>query len=233
MQSKHARLDRFISKETGVNRRTVKRLLAEQRVVIDGAIANNVQQRIGEFSHVVLDGEVLQAKQARYIMLNKPQGVVSATKDPKHVTVLDLLEDINTEDLHIAGRLDFNSTGLLLLTNDGQWSRRLSLPQSNVSKRYRVKLKYPIGEETVEAFSRGMYFAFENMTTRPATLKLLSPCIAEVCLKEGRYHQIKRMFGRFQNPVLELHRLAVGNLILDSNLALGESRYLCNYEIKL
>lgn len=230
MHSKHDRLDRFISRRTGINRRHIKRLLAQRRITVDGRLAQDVQQRIGQFSHVILDGQILQANSPRYIMQNKPSGVVSATQDSEHSTVVDLLaQQYNQRDLealHIVGRLDFNSTGLLLLTNDGRWSRRLSLPEQKISKRYRVTLEKPITQAMVNGFCEGIYLNYEGITTSPATLIVKSPYVAEVCLTEGRYHQIKRMFGRFQNPVLQLHRFAVGNLLLDPNLAPGKSREL-------
>ena len=215
MQSKRARLDRFVSGVVGINRRDVRPMLAQKRVLVDGCVATDINQVIGEFSHVMLDHRVLQANTPSYVMLNKPAGVVSATKDVRHKTVIDLLDRSDRENLHIVGRLDFNSSGLLLLTNDGQWSRHLTTPEKNIAKLYRVTLEKPITEDYVHAFAEGMYFSYENITTLPAKLNILSDFVAEVSLVEGRYHQIKRMFGRFQNPVLTLHRIAIGNLPLD------------------
>ena len=231
MQSKHARLDRFISARTGIKRHDVKRLLAQGRIVVDGNTANDAQQRIGEFNHISLDGQVLQANTACYIMLNKPGGVASATKDSQHPTVIDLLDHPLRLDLHIVGRLDFNSTGLLLLTNDGRWSRRITSPDNKISKCYRVTLEDPVTPEYITAFSQGMYFSYENLTTQAAELKIISEKVTEVSLTEGRYHQIKRMFGRFQNRVTQLHRLSIGNLWLDDHLAAGQSRELTASEV--
>lgn len=224
-------MDRFIGKHRGINRRQVRLLLAQGRVLVDGQSATDIAQVIGQFSRVTLDNEVLQANAPIYIMLNKPIGVVSATTDEHHKTVIDLLERDDRTELHIAGRLDFNSSGLLLLTNDGQWSRRLSSPEQNISKLYRVALEKPVTDEYIQAFAKGMYFAFEGITTRPATLRILSHHIAEVTLVEGRYHQIRRMFGRFDNRVLELHRLAIGTIQLDPTLAAEQSRDLTAKEI--
>jgi|TARA_R110000822_G_scaffold159476_16_gene299342 16S rRNA pseudouridine516 synthase len=230
MQSKRARLDRFVSGVVGINRRDVRPMLAQKRVLVDGCVATDINQVIGEFSHVMLDHRVLQANTPSYVMLNKPAGVVSATKDVRHKTVIDLLDRSDRENLHIVGRLDFNSSGLLLLTNDGQWSRHLTTPEKNIAKLYRVTLEKPITEDYVHAFAEGMYFSYENITTLPAKLNILSDFVAEVSLVEGRYHQIKRMFGRFQNPVLTLHRIAIGNLPLDPSLAPGKSRALTECE---
>ena len=164
-------------------------------------------------------------------MMHKPAGVVSATKDEKHRTVIDLLDRADRHQLHIVGRLDFNSSGLLLLTNNGRWSRQLTTPSNNIAKLYRVTLEKPITEEYVLAFSEGMYFPFEDITTRPAKLTIISEYVAEVSLIEGRYHQIKRMFGRFDNEVLTLHRLSIGNLSLDPSLLPGQSRELTDREV--
>lgn len=232
MRSKHARLDRFLSQCLGQSRREVQHLLAAGRVQVDDAVTRSGQQRVGPFSRVQLDAQLLQAKQARYLMLNKPAGVVSATRDSKHRTVLDLLDEQDVDDLHIAGRLDFNTTGLLLLTNNGDWSRQLSAPQNGVGKRYRVTLEKPVDEEYVRAFADGMWFEHEGITTRPAQLHILGERSADVLLTEGRYHQIKRMFGRFDNRVLTLHRSAVGGLQLDADLPCGASRSLTAAEVR-
>ncbi|MCK5873551.1 MAG: 16S rRNA pseudouridine(516) synthase [Alcanivoracaceae bacterium] len=231
MRSRYARLDRFLSQRLGQSRREIQRLLASGRVRIDDAVTRDGQQQVGPFSRVQLDAELLQADQARYLMLNKPAGVVSATRDTRHRTALDLLDEATGDDLHIAGRLDFHSTGLLLLTNDGNWSRQLSTPGNRVSKRYRVTLEKPLSEDYVRAFAEGMWFEHEGITTRPAGLVILSDHVAEVTLTEGRYHQIKRMFGRFRNRVLTLHRFAVGDLLLDPGLETGTSRALTKAEV--
>ena len=237
MHSKNTRLDRFLSTKTGINKRDIRLILAQGRVTVDGLPATETQQIIGQFTHITLDNQILQSNTPLYIMMNKPQGVVSATKDTKHKTVIDLLDDDNKNQLHIVGRLDFNSTGLLLLTNDGEWSRELNAPENKVTKTYRVTLQAPITKEIITAFNEGMYFSFEAITTRPATLTSINTTIpndtvVEVNLTEGRYHQIKRMFGRFQNKVLALHRTKVGNLPLDLTLKPGQSRHLTPEEVQ-
>lgn len=206
-------------------------MLAQNRVLINGIVAHDIDEIIDTFSHVTLDGEVIQENSAHYIMLNKPTGVVSATRDEKHNTVIDLLEYPFKNELHLVGRLDLNTSGLVLLTNDSRWSERLTLPAKKVTKRYIVTLQNKLNEEYVAAFANGMHFAFEDLTTKPAKLTILSDYQAQVELIEGRYHQIKRMFGRFRNPVIALHRCAIGNLQLDNNLALGLSRTLTPVEV--
>ena len=134
MKSQRSRLDRFIVCREGIKRSHVHQLLAQGRILLDGLAAEAMSQVVGPFTHVVLDRKVLQAEQPRYIMLHKPPGMVSATCDEQHPTVLDLVSAPYAKALHIVGRLDFNSTGLLLLTNDGRWSRGVSSPQRGLLK---------------------------------------------------------------------------------------------------
>lgn len=178
-----------------------------------------------------MDGAILQDNRPCYLMVNKPAGIVSATTDKQHKTIIDLIDHPNRDSLHIAGRLDFNSTGLMLLTNDGRWSRNLSLPESKVTKCYRVELENPVTDEYISAFAEGFYFKYEGITTQPAELTIISERVAEISLTDGRYHQIKRMFGHFQNKVLSLHRYAIGNLQLDSELSPGQYRELSAEEV--
>ena len=226
------RLDRHLSEHLGIKRSDVRLLVAQRRVQVDGNTATDINQVISRFSVVHCDGRRTASDTARYLMLNKPAGVVSATVDDRHRTVIDLLDQPCKDQLHIVGRLDFHTTGLVLLTNDGRWSRNLSLPGSKLKKRYRVRVEKPLSKEQVEGFQRGLYFEYEGITTLPAELTILSEFEAEVGLVEGRYHQIKRMFGQFDNKVLSIHRFAVGSLMLDAALALGESRDLASAELE-
>lgn len=226
-----ARLDKFLAQHCQISRKNVRLMLAQNRVLVNGFVAHNIDEIIDSFSHISLDGKVLQDNKAYYIMLHKPIGVVSATKDFQHKTVIDLLDFPYKNELHIVGRLDLNTSGLVLMTNDSRWSERLTLPEKKVTKRYIVTLANKLSEEYVDAFANGMYFAFEGITTKPAKLTILSDYQAQVELVEGRYHQIKRMFGRFRNPVIALHRYAIGNLTLDKQLIAGDSRELSEIEV--
>ena len=235
MQSRRARLDRFIASHLGISRSAVRPMVARGRVAVDGVVARGSNQLIDQFTHVTLDNQTVQANTPLYLMINKPAGVVSATVDARHTTVIDLLRHPERHSLHIVGRLDFNSSGLVLLTNDGRWSRQLTSPEQKIPKLYRVTLENPITPDNVEhyaeAFAAGMYFAYEAITTRPAQLRIVSDHVVEVSLVEGRYHQIKRMFGRFHNRVIGLHRTAIGNLALDPELEAGQSRELAAREV--
>ena len=232
MKSKTNRLDRFISQNSVFSLSDTRLLIAQKRILLDGCIAHSIHQKVTEFTHVVLDGHCLKDNNPVYIMLNKPQGVVSATKDPKHATVLDLIQHPQRSELHIVGRLDFNTTGLVLLTNDGAWSRKISLPETKLAKTYEVTLAKPLSNEYIAVFRQGIYFSYENITTQPADLEILSPYTARLTLIEGKYHQVKRMFGFFQNEVLALHRVSVGQFSL-GELEVGHSKLLSTAEAAL
>ncbi|NBK38419.1 pseudouridine synthase [Pseudomonas soli] len=226
------RLDRFLGNLPCYNRQQVRLLLAQGRVRVDGVATADPLLEVREFSRVAVDEQVLQAGHpARYLMLHKPSGCVSATQDPQHRTVLDLLPAALRDELHIAGRLDYNTTGLMILTNDGQWSRRLTQPKTKQPKTYLVHTEDEIGAHYVERFREGFYFAFEDLTTLPAQLDILGPRSARLTIVEGRYHQVKRMFGHFQNKVVALHRESMGSITLDPILHTGEFRALTDAEI--
>nr|WP_153663978.1 16S rRNA pseudouridine(516) synthase [Shewanella intestini] len=232
--SKRGRLDQFIAKRLQVSKKAVRQWVINHAVQVDGKDAYGVDQQIDEFSHIVCNGEVLQQFVRQYYLLHKPKGVVSATKDDIHATALSLL-GLSTEQqamMHIAGRLDLQSSGLLLITNDAKWSAALMSPQHKVAKQYLVTVANPLDDNYAPAFAKGMYFDYEGVTTLPAQLTVVSDYQAIVSLHEGKYHQIKRMFGRFRNPVIELHRFAIGDITLGA-LKQGEYRALTTAEIAI
>ncbi|MCL1123789.1 pseudouridine synthase [Shewanella surugensis] len=253
MKSKRGRLDRFVSRRLNVSCNQVRVMLAKSQVRVDGKVAKDRDLLIDEFAHICVDEHILQDNQPRYVMLHKPIGVVSATRDDQHKTVIDCLGinyvekglassleeglekgmSADENDLHIVGRLDLNTSGLVLLTNDGRWSKALMSPENKVEKVYRVTLQNPLTQDYIDAFANGMYFAYEDITTLPVKLEIQSEYVAMVTLMEGRYHQIKRMFGRFRNPVLALHRLSVGHIVLEPSLLVGQSRRLSQAEVQL
>jgi 16S rRNA pseudouridine516 synthase len=228
------RLDRFLGNLPRFSRKDVRLALIAGRVQVDGVLVKDPLHEVRVFSQVRLDDEILQhGKPARYFMLHKPQGCVSATIDPQHSTVLDLFDEAEKDDLHIAGRLDFNTSGLMLITNDGQWSRRLTQPATQLAKVYYVETEDEIGAHYRAKFADGFYFAFENLTTQPADLTILDRHRARLSIVEGRYHQVKRMFGHFDNKVTRLHRERMGPLVLDPALEPGQYRPLRADEIAL
>lgn len=225
------RLDKFIAHATPHSRSQVRQLLRAGRITVDGAIAKDAALTLAGDARVTLDGEPLALPGPRYFMLNKPLDVVCATTDGHHRTVLDLLRGEDREGLHPAGRLDADSTGLVLVTDDGQWSHRVKAPGHH-EKRYRVRTYRPIADDTALRFAQGLCLrGEEDQPTRPARMERTAPCEALVWLQEGRYHQVRRMFAAVGNHVEALHREAVAGIELDPALAPGEWRPLTPAEI--
>lgn len=227
-------LDRFLARHDSVGRKTAHHWIFARRVKVNGTIVTDSHHEVDRFTRVELNDETLQVpERALYLMLHKPVGILSATVDRQHPTVLDLIDDPDKHSLHIAGRLDRNASGLVLLTNNGHWSRRLMDPTVKVPKVYLVETRDPILPEAVEVFARGFYFHTEDLTTLPAQLEILGDRQARLTLHEGRYHQIKRMFHRVQNRVLKLHRESIGPIVLPAELLPGQWRPLTETEIHL
>ena len=224
------RLDRFLTRLGRHSCKEIAKLLEAGRVTVDGKPETNGRVKIDRFTRIELDGEVLQENEAVYLMLHKPAGYLSATSDPLHPTVVELIDPPLRQDLHLAGRLDRASTGLLLLTNDGRWSKRVTEPVEEISKVYRVTTRDPIPPEITAIFAAGIYFAYEDLTTRPAVLEILDEREARLTIHEGRYHQVKRMFHAVGNQVLSLHRESIGPLVLD-DLPPGGFRHLSTTEV--
>jgi len=226
------RLDRLVARLSAKARRDIRQAIASGRVRVDGAVTRDGLLEVDEFAKVELDNHVLQLRERIHLMLHKPAGYLSATTDPVHPTVMDLLGDAYPDhDLHLAGRLDRASTGLLLLTNDGGWSRRLTLPEKHFPKVYLVETADPVSPETAGVFASGIYFAYEDLVTAPAMLEVVALRTARVTLCEGKYHQVKRMFHAVGNRVTSLHRESVAHVVLDANLAPGEWRRLRSEEV--
>lgn len=225
------RLDRFVEKRLSHSARTVRYMFAERKIFLNGVAADSGLQEITKFCRIEVEGNLLHVCEPIYVMMHKPRGCVSATKDHKNTTVLSLMDLPSKEQLHLAGRLDFNTTGLLLMTNDGRWSSKMTFPRHKIPKTYRIETSDEISTDYVQKFSEGIYLRFENLTTLPAELKLLSATTAELTIYEGRYHQIKRMFGFFQNKVIALHRLSMGSIVLDESLDPGGYRDLTSVEV--
>jgi 16S rRNA pseudouridine516 synthase len=225
------RLDRFLIRRGLHSGKEIRGLLVDGRVRVGGEITTDGLQEIDRFSRIELNDEVLQAEQALYLMLHKPAGYLSATTDPLHPTVIELIDHPLRGELHLAGRLDRASTGLLLLTNDGRWSKRVTEPLEGIPKVYRVTTRDEIAAETAGIFAAGLYFAYEDVTTRPAILEVLGKHEARLTLHEGRYHQVKRMFHAVGNQVLSLHRESIGCLRLDESLPSGKFRHLQPAEV--
>lgn len=230
------RLDKFIAMVTDLSRSDAKRAIRDGFVSVEGRTIVDAQYDVAADARVALEGRVLRSALPRYFMLHKPDGYVCATKDRTHSTVLDLLHEDNIEALHIAGRLDVDTTGLVLLTDDGQWSHRITAPKSDCDKTYLLRTAEPIAEQAVEQFARGLFLHEEKQRLKPAQLDLIdaadSPYNARLTIREGKYHQVKRMFGALGNAVVSLHRERIGAIVLDPALAEGEYRPLTPAEVE-
>ena len=229
------RLDKYLA-DMGIGTRTeVKKLIRQGKVKVDDYIVKSPEQKIDTVTQKVFcEGQEVGYEEYEYYMLNKPAGYVSATTDAKDKTVLELITDKKRKDLFPVGRLDKDTEGLLLITNDGDLAHRLLAPKKHVDKLYYAKIESVVKEEDVRAYAEGVDIG-ENEVTRPAVLEILkSDEISEIHLtiQEGKFHQVKRMFEAVGKKVIYLKRLSMGTLRLDENLKLGEYRALTEEELE-
>lgn len=225
------RLDKFLSHATRLSRTDARRAIKAGRVTLNDELARGSDQAVQPADRVMLDGERVAPPGLRYFMLHKPAGYICATFDNDHPTVLDLLGD-EGHGLSIAGRLDKDTTGLVLLSDDGAWIHAVISPRRVCAKTYLATLDAEPDAALVETFAQGLMLRGEQRPTRPAELVLQGDCQAQVMLHEGRYHQVKRMFAACGLHVEALHRVRIGNIVLDPELAPGEFRALRPDEIK-
>lgn len=226
------RLDKWLAATGRWSRREAKTLIAQGRVTVNGVPAGKGEDRWDETAEIRVDGERLPLRAHIYIMLNKPAGLLSATKDPRQKTVLDLLPPEYRRKLFPVGRLDKDTVGLLLLTDDGALAHQLLSPRRHVDKTYYVRLDAPLGREDQEAFAKGLLLK-DGTVCLPARLELLEDGqAAYITLWEGKYHQIKRMTASRGAAVTYLKRVRMGTLTLDPSLAEGAFRFLTPEEIR-
>lgn len=225
------RLDKIISATGKKSRREVREMVRQGRVLVDGKPAPAADMKVDPQTAVILlDGEPLGYEKFTYVMLHKPAGVLTATEDRRQETVLDLLPpELRRRALSPVGRLDKDTEGLLLLTNDGQLAHRLLSPKSHVDKVYYARVDGVLEPGDIAAFAAGMTLG-DGLECLPAGLEILSPTEALVTLREGKFHQVKRMLAARGKPVLYLKRLSMGRLRLDPALAPGAWRMLTEEE---
>ena len=225
------RLDKIISATGKKSRREVREMVRQGRVLVDGKPAPAADMKVDPQTAVILlDGEPLGYEKFTYVMLPKPAGVLTATEDRRQETVLDLLPpELRRRALSPVGRLDKDTEGLLLLTNDGQLAHRLLSPKSHVDKVYYARVDGALEPGDIAAFAAGMTLG-DGLECLPAGLEILSPTEALVTLREGKFHQVKRMLAARGKPVLYLKRLSMGRLRLDPALAPGAWRMLTEEE---
>jgi 16S rRNA pseudouridine516 synthase len=229
------RLDRYTANASGLSRRQVHRLIHSADVLVNNASAHSDLQ-LSATDRVTLYGDLLALPQDVYLVLHKPTGYICATEDGNHPTVLDLVGESPlarhpTEALQVVGRLDIDTTGLVLLTTDGQWNHRITSPNGKCHKTYEVVLAEPVANDQLALLEQGVLLRNETKPTRPCVIHRKSPNQVTVQLHEGKYHQVKRMFAAVGNRVTALHRVAIGGVTLTADLAEGQFRALTAAEV--
>lgn len=225
------RLDKYLSNMGVGSRKEVKAMIQKNMVTVNGAVVTVPKKIVDTEDDITVSGEAIAFQAYVYLMLNKPQGVISATRG-REETVLDLVpESYRHRDLFPVGRLDKDTVGLLLITDDGRLGQQLLSPKNHVAKRYLATVDADIPESAPAAFQAGFDLEPEGVHTKPADLAILDARRAIVTIHEGKYHQVKRMFAFVGTEVIHLKRLSMGSLALDESLAEGEIRELTEDEI--
>ena len=231
------RLDKFLSEMSGWTRSEVKKIVRTGSVTVDGNEVKKPETKIDEkLSIVSVDGRQIKYNKYEYYMLNKPKGFVSATTDREHKTVVDIISSSEKKDLFPVGRLDIDTEGLLLITNDGELAHRLLAPKNHVEKTYYVEFSGILDDVDVDAVEKGLDIG-EEKNTIPAKMEILKTDIQNnisscyLTIHEGKFHQVKRMMKKLGKTVTYLKRVSMGSLILDSKLKKGNYRKLTEQEI--
>lgn len=224
------RLDKFICKSTELTRTEAKKVLKMGKVRVNDDVVKNPATQVHENNHIAIEGQTLTARQSRYIILHKPVDTICSNVDETYPSLLHLVDVDRAFDMHIAGRLDADTTGLVLITDDGRWSHNIISPKKQCQKVYRVWLRDDLKENTADKFQHGVQLQGEEGLTRPALLQQISEREVLLTITEGKYHQVKRMFASVGNKVVGLHREQIGPISL-GDLSLGEWRFLTAEEI--
>ncbi|MCL1078115.1 16S rRNA pseudouridine(516) synthase RsuA [Parashewanella spongiae] len=225
------RLDKFICEATELTRNLAKKAIKSGDISCDGVIIKNAAFKVQTDMQICFEGEPIEVIGDRYIMLNKPVDTICSTTDEVYPSVISLLDVIKTDTLHIAGRLDVDTTGLVLITSDGQWSHKVASPKKECGKRYLINVAEELDNELVKQFESGICLKSEPEPLKPAKLEIIDSHTARLTITEGKYHQVKRMFAATGNKVIGLHREAVGKIELDEDLETSEWRYLTDEEV--
>lgn len=232
MENYNERIDKILSSLGLMSRKDAKKAALARRITVDGLPVRDSSLRVGAANKLCLDGKEISYKKHTYLMMNKPQGYVCSTDDPKSPIVTELLPiEYKRRELFSIGRLDKNTTGLIILTDDGVLAHELLAPKKHVAKTYRLTTEKPIGEDTKTKFREGVNIG--GYTTAPALLEIIAEREAYITITEGKYHQIKRMFEALGNKISSLERVNFGGIDLDKALESGNFRVLTDEELKL
>ena len=225
------RIDRIISEKTDYSRKEIKKLISNGLVEVNGELVKRPEEKYDDNVSVMIDGIEIDTRDYVYLVLNKPKGFVSTT-DMNERSVLELVPDeYMTRDLFPAGRLDKDTTGLMIITDDGEFAHNILSPKKHVQKIYEVTLDIPVTKEMKDGFLKGVNLS--DGECKSAILDITGEYTCKVTLKEGRYHQIKRMFGCYKAKVVELNRICMGDFYLPKYLEQGEIRELTKEELEL
>ena len=225
------RIDRIISEQTYYTRREIKKLVSQGVVYVNGEQVKKAESKYDETNiSIQIKGEEIEVRKHTYLLLNKPKGYVSTTETKNEKSVLELVPaEYRSRNLFPAGRLDKDTTGLMLITDDGQFAHNILSPRKHVKKEYEVTLDIPVTLDMESGFKKGI--VLKDGECKSAILKITGEYTANVTIVEGRYHQIKRMFGCYGAKVIELNRICMGNLYLPKDLKLGEIREATESEL--
>lgn len=226
------RLDKFICKSTELTRTEAKKLLKTGLVLVNGEVIKNPATQVHENNEITVEGERLFARTSRYIMMHKPLDTICSNVDEVYPSLFHFIDLDKAWDMHIAGRLDADTTGLVLVTDDGRWSHNIISPKKDCTKTYRVWLRDPIAEEIIERFKEGVQLQGEKSLTKTAKLEIIEEKEVLLSITEGKYHQVKRMFAAVRNRVVGLHRESIGDITLDDALQPGQWRFLTEEEVQ-
>ena len=224
------RLDKFICKSTELLREAAISCIRGGEVSVNGNVTLKESVQVHENNAVTLNGQLLKPREFRYILMHKPAGTVCSNIDEAYPSVFNYLNVNNVSELHIAGRLDADTTGLVLITDDGRWSFNITVPSRQCNKVYRVGLSKPIADDAACKFRTGIKLQGEQKLTLPAILDVVSPKEVLLTITEGKFHQVKRMFAAIGNRVISLHRECIGEVQLD--VEEGHWRYLTSKEVE-
>ena len=227
------RIDKYIANCGYASRKDVKKLIKQGAVTVNGEVCKKAEAQVDEGGIVCVNGERLVYREFVYLMLNKPQGYVSAVFDKKYPVVTDLVDEEYAHfEVFPVGRLDIDTEGFLILTSDGQFAHEMTSPKKNVYKRYFARVDKPMEESDIEEFANGM--EFKEFTAKSARLEITdNPCEVYIEIAEGKFHQVKRMCERVGKNVVYLKRVAIGNVGLDESLPLGGVRELTPQELDM
>ena len=230
------RIDKIIASQGQYSRSEVKKLVKDGRVTLDGKVIKSSDVKADpDKNDIAIDGKSIGYKKHLYIMLNKPQGVVSATEDTDHTTVIDLVpKELKRDGLFPAGRLDGDTVGFVLITDDGDFAHKILSPKNHIMKTYHATLQRPVTNDDIAAFKKGIELKDGTLCLEAEVRPIDSDePMAEIKICEGKYHQVKRMFAALGNKVVFLKRVKMGELALDENLKEGQCRELTDEEIQL